>query len=83
MSGVDDGHLMTFLRYLNSGAKGLLGGGGGSEEILWCKSLYELVLFTTVWNFINKTAFFFFLETENFLMASSMIYAYSRSNFAG
>lgn len=44
MSGVDDGHLMTVLRYLNSGAKGLL------------------VLFTTVWNFINKTAFF--LETK-------------------
>jgi hypothetical protein len=56
MSGVEDGHLVTVLRYLNSGAKGLLG--EGSEEILWWKSLYELVLFTTVWNFINKTAFF-------------------------
>jgi len=36
MSGVDDGHLMTFLRYhLNSGAKVLLGEGRGgwSEEI--------------------------------------------------
>lgn len=79
MSGVDDGHLMTFLRYhLNSGAKGLL---GGSEEIVQWKSLYELVLFSTVWNFINKTAFF--LDTESFLMASSMIYAYNQSNFAG
>lgn len=75
MSGVDDGHLMTFLRYhLNSDAKGLLE--GGSEEILWWESLYELVLFTTVWNFINKTAFC--LDTENFLMASNMIYAYSQ-----
>jgi len=45
------------------------------------KALYELVLFTTVWNFINKTAFF--LEIEKFLMASSMIYACSKSNFAG
>lgn len=33
-------------------------------------------MFTTVWNFINKTAFF--LDTEHFLMASSMIYAYSQ-----
>lgn len=87
MSGVDDGHLMTFLSYhlnngllywaFNSGAEGHLGG----EKILWWKSLYELVLFTTVWIFINKTSFS--LETENFLMASSMIYANIQSNNVG
>lgn len=55
MSGVDDGHLMTFLRYLNSGAKGLLGEGGK-----WG-------------NFVM----------EDIVLTSSMIYAYSQSNFAG